>query len=561
MAERKGSPEPRIYTPPLGELTPETTLGFEAIEFAENILGITLRPWQKFVLLHGLELDPRTVPGRPEFDPSTPPQRLYDYRFRQVVVLVARQNGKTVVMNLLGLWRLFADGASEILSSAQNLSNAERALKDSFKLAKNTPVLAKYLPYRNERGNWVPYMRMVNGGKQIELASVPPGLENALDIAGAMPAWYVVAAGGAGRSYSSDLAMLDELRQHHTSEMWDAIEPTTKERPRNQIWTFSNAGDARSVVLKRLRNLALKAIEEGTTDREKLCLMEWSAEQERTIFDPDGWYEANPSLGWGNATEEDMAALARAALDPEDPEADESSFRTEYMCQWVESVEPGKFTSAQWEALADPLGDLPEGAQVHVGVDCSLEARRAHIAVAFKRPDGYWHVEVVASRAGFMWVPEWLNARRGTWFDGTVGVQAKGNSPATVLVPLLSEAGIEVAEWSGAAMTGSVLAYTSAIREQTIRHPGRAPGAEDPTLLESAALGVRDRKLGDVALWDRERSTGDASPFIATNIAWWMGHRVEDQFVSAYADEDWDDELEESGEDTDSGDDDGLLIV
>ncbi|MCT1450637.1 terminase [Corynebacterium sp. p3-SID1194] len=561
MAGRKGNPEPRIFTPPLVELTPATSLGFEVIEFAENILGLTLRPWQKFVLIHGLELDMRTVPGSDCFDPETPPQRYYDYRFRQVVVLVARQNGKTVVMDLLGLWRLFADGASEILSSAQNLSNAERSLGDSFKMAVRSPVLAKYLPYRMERGNWVPYMRTVNGGNQIELASVPPGLEGVLDISGAMPSWYVVAAGGAGRSYSADLAMLDELRQHRTSEMWDAIEPTTKERPRNQIWTFSNAGDVRSVVLRRLRNLALKAIEEGTTDREKLCLMEWSAEPDRSIFDPDGWFEANPSLGWGNATEEDMAALARAALDPEDPDADESSFRTEYLCQWVESTEPGKFTSAQWEALADPLEELPEGAEVHVGIDCSLEARRTHIAVAFARPDGMWHVEVVASRAGFGWVPEWLNERRGGWFTGEVGLQSTGNAPATVLVPLLAEAGIDVAEWRGAAMTGSVLAYTSAIRDGLIRHPGRADGMDEPTLLESSALGVRDRKLSDVALWDRERSTGDAAPFIATNIAWWMGHRVEDQFVSAYADEDWDDELEESGEDTDSGDDDGLLIV
>lgn len=565
MAGRKGNPEPRIFTPPLVELTPETSLGFEAIEFCEQFLGLELRPWQKFVLIHGLELDMRTVPGRPEFDPDTPPQRLYDYRFRQVLVLVARQNGKTVVMNLMGLWRLFSDGAAEILSSAQNLSNAERALADSFRMAARCPALSRYLPYRMERSQWVPYMRTANGANQIELADVPPGLEGVLDISGAMPAWYTVANGGAGRSFSADLALLDELREHRNSDMWDSIEPTTKERPRNQIWSFSNAGDVRSVVLKRLRNLALKAIDEGTTDREKLCLMEWSAEPERSIFDPEGWYEANPSLGWGNATEEDMAALARAALDPEDPDADESSFRTEYLCQWVDSLEPGKFSSAQWERLADPLDTLPDGAEVHVGIDLSLEARAAHIAAAFDRGDGLWHVEVVASRAGFGWVPDWLTARRGGWFSGVVGIQATGNAPAAALVPLLEEAGIEVAEWRGAAMTGSVLSYSAAVRDGLIRHPGRDKAVDQPTVLEASAVGVRDRKLGDVAVWDRERSTGDAAPFIATNIAWWMGHRVEDRFVSAYADSDWDldaDMEEDMGPAAaDGGDDEGLLIV
>ena len=57
MGGRKGNPEPRIFTPPLVELTPETSLGFEAIEFCESFLGLELRPWQKFVLIHGLELD------------------------------------------------------------------------------------------------------------------------------------------------------------------------------------------------------------------------------------------------------------------------------------------------------------------------------------------------------------------------------------------------------------------------------------------------------------------------------------------------------------------------
>lgn len=557
MGGRKGNPEPRIFTPPLVELTPETSLGFEAIEFCESFLALELRPWQKFVLIHGLELDMRTVPGSDVFDEETPDRRLYDYRFRQVLVLVARQNGKTVVMDLLGLWRLFSDGASEILSTAQNLSNAERSLRDAFKMASRNPTLARYLPYRNERGNWVPYMRQANGSNQIELSTVPPGLENVLDISGAMPSWYVIAAGGAGRSFSADLAMLDELREHKKSDMWDAIEPTTRERPRNQIWAFSNAGDVRSVVLRRLRNNALKAIEEDDTAKEKLCLMEWSAEPERSIFDPEGYYEANPSLGWGNSTTEDMAAIARAALDPEDEEADESSFRTEYLCQWVESLEPGKFTTAQWEALADPLDGLPEDVEIHVGIDLSLEARKANIAVAFERPDGYWHVEVVASRAGFSWVPDWLNARRGSWFDGVVGLQPTGNAPSTVLVPLLDEAGIEVAEWRGAAMTGSVLAYTSAIRDGLVRHPGRAPGSEVPTLLETSALGVKDRKLGDVALWDRDKSTGDAAPFIATNVAWWMGHRVEEKPTSAYADEEWQEEELDAELEDDEG---GMLI-
>lgn len=560
MEPRKGAAQPRIFTPPLRELTPETSLGFEAIEFCERLLGVELRPWQKFVLIHGLELDMRTVPGHAEFNPDTPPERYHDYRFRQVLVLVGRQNGKTVCLDVLGLWRMFSDGASEILSMAQNLQNAERSLRDAFKLAAKNETLAKYLPWRLDKDRMVPYMRKTNGSNQIELGQLPPGLAGSLDVFGAMPSWYVVAAGGAARSFSVDLALLDELRMHRTNEMWEAIEPTTRERPRNQIWSFSNAGDARSAVLKRLRNNALRAIEEGTTAREKLCLMEWSAPQDVSIHDPEGWYAANPSLGWGNSTEEDMAALARTATDPEDAEADETSFRTEYLCQWVESLEPGKFSEELWARLAEPATIGPD-TPVYVGVDCSLEAKNSHIAVAFPRDDGRWHVEVVASRAGYRWVPEWLAARRDSWFSGRVGLQSAGNAPATVLVPLLEDAGIEVCQWRGADMTGSVIAYTAAIRDHVITHPGRGADGQ-PTLLELAATGVKDRKLSDVAIWDREKSTGDASAFIATNVAWWMGHRTESTPVSAYEDDGFSDDGDGGDDDgDDDGDYSGLMFI
>ena len=71
-----GSETPRIFTPPLRKLTPKTTLGFAAIEFAEDVCQVTLYPWQKWLLLHALELHPDG-----------------GFRFRTIVVLVARQQG------------------------------------------------------------------------------------------------------------------------------------------------------------------------------------------------------------------------------------------------------------------------------------------------------------------------------------------------------------------------------------------------------------------------------------------------------------------------------------
>ena len=96
-----------------------------------------------------------------------------------------------------------------------------------------------------------------------------------------------------------------------------------------------------------------------------------------------------------------------------------------------------------------------------------------------------------------------------------------------------------------------------------MRWLGRAPDAPTtPTLLEAAANGVKDRKSGDTFIWDRDKSTGDVTPFVASNIAWWMGNRIVDEQESAYSGDDWDDDdLDDNLDDFDDFDDGDLMIV
>jgi hypothetical protein len=83
-----GCTEPRVYTKPLdshvnpltGELLADFTDGPACIAFAEEMLGIELYPWQVWFLNHALELDETNT----------------TYRFRIVITMVARQNGKAL---------------------------------------------------------------------------------------------------------------------------------------------------------------------------------------------------------------------------------------------------------------------------------------------------------------------------------------------------------------------------------------------------------------------------------------------------------------------------------
>ena len=210
--QRFGSKVPRIFTPPLRELTDETSLGFAAIEFAEDVCGIGLFPWQKWLLVHALELAPEltvsTMDQRGKLDPI--------FRFRKIVVLVARQNGKSTLSQVLSLFFLYVLGTDLVLGTAQDLDTAEEVWDGALDIIDETPELAALAdkPIR------------VNGKKTIRLLTGER---------------YKVKAANrkAGRGLSGDLILLDELREHQSWDAWGAITKTTMARPAAMIWALS----------------------------------------------------------------------------------------------------------------------------------------------------------------------------------------------------------------------------------------------------------------------------------------------------------------------------------
>jgi hypothetical protein len=212
-----GSKEARLFTPPLRKLTRATSRGFEVADFARDVLGEPLLPWQEWLLIHALELD-----------------RGGGYRFRTVVVLVGRQNGKTHLARVLALWRLYVDGARLVLSVAQSLDIAREAWRAGCDTVSSVPDLA----LEHERTS------RVNGDEHLALTG---GRR-----------WKIGAANrSAGRGLSVDLLLMDELREQRGWEAWAALSKTTMARAEGMTFGISNAGDDESVVLNHLRDAAL----------------------------------------------------------------------------------------------------------------------------------------------------------------------------------------------------------------------------------------------------------------------------------------------------------------
>lgn len=339
-----GRQEPRLWTRPLRPLTPETSLGDEAIQFAEEVLGEALFPWQKWWLRAVLELNP---------DGS--------FRFRTVLTLIARQNGKTHLLKILALYMLYLGHAKLVLGAAQSLDIAREAWRASVALAESVPELADEVAQVLK--STVEYsLVLINGAR-----------------------YRITAANDkAGRGLTVDLLILDELRTHHDTDAWAALSNTTMGRPNSIIIGISNAGDDNSVVLNNLRASAL-AGEDDT-----LGLFEWSAPDGCALDDREAWAMANPSLGY-LVTEAKMLSALHTAR-PTD-------FRTENLCQRVDQLDAA-VDPAGWSACADPGSTLAAYAkQLVVCVDVAYDDHHVTAAAAALGEDDRVHLEILGAWA------------------------------------------------------------------------------------------------------------------------------------------------------------------
>jgi phage terminase large subunit-like protein len=475
-----GKTEARIYTPALRELTPETSRGFACIEFAEEILEIKLFPWQKWLLVRALE----TLPDG-------------TYRFRTVLLLVARQSGKSTLMLVLALWRMYADGAPLVIGTAQNLDISEELWTAACEMAESIPELAEMIEHVDK----------TNGKKALRLKSGER---------------YKVAAASrrGGRGLSGDLVLLDELREHQTWDAWSAVTKTTMARARAQVWAASNAGDRQSVVLRHLRLLAHLAL--GDPDGvngsdvgadgvdESLGIFEWSAAPDRDVQDREGWAEANPSLGWSALSE--RAISAAASTDPE------KVFRTEVLCQWVDALREGVFPPGVWESNAVEDSFVVNRAPV-VAIDTRTGLRQSMAIVVAGGSDCGDLVDVARYELGMneQWAQDHIvNEVSGVCSRlGVTSVVVDKYGENAHLIPLLEDAGLTVTRLDTTDMRSGAVGFTDALINGRVKHKGQEP-------LNVAVLGAEKRSSGEGFLWSQARSSTDITPLRAATAAWWV---------------------------------------
>lgn len=477
-----GKTEPRIFTPPLRRLTSNTSLGFAAIEYAETVLGKNLYPWQKWVLIHALE-----IIGKLGGD--------WKFRFRTVLILVSRQNGKTVISEVIASFFLNVLRVDSIFGTSLSLDKAEEVWEAVVGDQETHPDLRRDLQR----------VARTNGSKKLVLT----GLRQ-----------YKVGAPTrrAGRGDSNDLVMLDEIREQRDWETWAAAVASTNAKPNGMTICFTNAGDPDSVVLRQLRSSAIAKIQGGKSidlggeiDDSIIGLFEWSAEDGSDLDDIKALAQANPALGYGYLTER--------ALKSNRETFPENKFRSECLCQQVETILPSPFPDGAWQNGVDTESEIAPESELYFGIDMSQDRRWVSIGVCGQREDGNWHIEVAARRVGTEWAIDWFR-ERSVRRPMKLAFQSRGAPVSGLAEQICTLKGVERIAIEGMELPTGWARFWDSIAASADSRGGVKTFHLPQPVLDAPAKTMQVRNLGggtDVP--DRVKSPDDISPLFACIMA------------------------------------------
>ncbi|MCX6399226.1 MAG: terminase large subunit [Propionibacteriales bacterium] len=431
--------------------------------------GLRLDPWQQLVLRDAL--------GEREDGNWTSPQ---------VGLLVARQNGKSAVLEARALAGLFLFDEPLIVYSAHRFKTASEVFKRIKAMVEGSPVLM----------DRVKQIRTGSGGESIELKN-----GNRLI--------FIARSNSSGRGLSVDTLLLDEAQELSDIEL-SAILPTMSARPNPQVWytgTVPGPDDRNSEVWTNVRDKG------RTGDDAYLAWLEWSAGEDIGDLDDQArWAQSNPALGL-RVTNEFIEANEYGVL-PDD------SFARERLSIWPSGSNAGIFGSAWDECLQ--AGSTITG-PVALGVAVSLHREYGAICAAGRNAEGRIHLEVVEYRRGTSWLADRV-AELAATHNASVVIDGRG--PASSLIDPLDSMGVRV---TTAATSDAVTAAANIydlVQNEGIAHLGHLD-------LDAAVLGARKRDVGDRWAFGRKTSIADISPLEAASLAAWDVNNLADIDVLA----------------------------
>lgn len=293
-------------------------------------------------------------------------QRAGELRYRQVVVSMGRQNGKSVIGAILGLYGLLRAPGQLVIGIASSAEQARILYERTMHVIRANRSLAnRFDKLTDTRG-----IRAKDGGKYEIKAS----------------------RSGALQGLPLNVGLCDELHLM-PSALWSDMVNGTAAKTNGIVVGITTAGDENSELLKQLYEVGNKAIA-GDVTLERFGFFLWESPDAKVPEDDETLAEylmaANPALAAGRIDLETVISDVRSM-----PEIDVVRYRLNRFVAGSSIF----ITPTMWQANARPHGDpFPtENVRPVFVIDRTPDWGHASIAVAVKSEDGFTHTELVAS--------------------------------------------------------------------------------------------------------------------------------------------------------------------
>lgn len=442
------------------------TFGAEVVDTA-LLLGYTLMGWQSDLLMPAMEW---RRDGRPFH--------------KTIVVTCSRQQGKTVLMAAIAVWRALWKPDQHIVFLAQTRGAASARLFDVATALQRAgvPGVKWYRGVGNEHVQF-------SNGSRIDVES--PNIH-----------------GGHGASYH--LIILDEAfsLQDHTLQ---GLLPTQTALRDSQLVVVSTMGTEDSAVWNRYVDLGRASVKDRTST---IAYTEYAADLDAgdDVFNPEHWSRWMPALG---------QTVEVASIMPSMDSMSPGEFMRAFG-NVVTSSDSDLFPPEWWPRSLNAFQARPDKGLVF-GFDVSFDPAGASIAAAWPTEHG-WHTELVERQAGgdSLWMAQRMKSL--VIQHRPLGVVTAGGGPARSIAEqvkaLCTTYAVPFRQLAVQDMAASHQLFYDLLRSETLTHG-------DSTSLAEAVARVRVRDAGDQWRFDRRATRVDCSPLFAAAAALFAGQEYQ----------------------------------